>query len=79
MANVKLKNNYNGNLFVAGVDIRPGATVAADETKFKQWRNGTTAKLWLDRKIVEVVGVPKTEPAPKPEPKTEPAAKSDSK
>lgn len=50
---LKVKNNYTGQLSVAGVDVGPGKTVGVDAEKFKQWRNGNGAKSWIDQGIIE--------------------------
>lgn len=48
----KVTNNHDAPLNVAGVDVRPGATVEVDEKAFKNWANGNAAKLWLKQGLV---------------------------
>lgn len=51
----KIRNNYQGTVNVAGVDIRPGATVFVTDKQFDAWRRGATAKNWVDQKIISVL------------------------
>lgn len=48
----KVTNNHNAPLNVAGVDVRPGATVEVPDTAFKNWSHGNAAKHWLKEKII---------------------------
>lgn len=48
----KVTNKHDGLLNVAGLDVRPGATVEVDDKAFKTWANGNAAKLWLKNGIV---------------------------
>ena len=43
----KVTNNHSAPLNVAGVDVRPGATVEVDKGAFDKWTNGHAAKQWL--------------------------------
>lgn len=52
MANVT--NKHDALLNVAGVDIRPGATVAVDDNQLKFWQQGHAAKIWVDKGLIEV-------------------------
>lgn len=49
----KVTNKHTGMLGIAGVEVRPGATVEVDETAFKQWSHGNAAKTWLKQGLVE--------------------------
>ena len=48
----KVTNNHDAPLNVAGVDVRPGATVEVDTGKFKKWANGGGAKVWLQQELI---------------------------
>lgn len=62
----KVTNNHKGLINVAGVDIRPGATVSVPDDVFKKWSNGGPAKQWLKSGVistdakVDLKGVPET-------------------
>lgn len=78
MAKKNVTNKHDALLNVAGVDIRPGATAAVDETDLKTWATGYAAKLWIEGGIVEIGGASggaaKAEAPASTEPaKTEPA------
>ena len=45
-------NKYTGMLNVAGVDVRPGATVKVDDKAFQMWRNSNGAKQWLKSGVI---------------------------
>lgn len=48
----KVTNNHFAALNVAGVDVRPGATVEVDKGAFEKWTNGNAAKQWLKQGII---------------------------
>ena len=48
----KVTNKHTGLLNVAGVEVRPDATVEVNSTAFKNWANGNAAKLWLKQGLV---------------------------
>lgn len=48
----KVTNNHSAPLNVAGVDVRPGATVEVDKGAFDKWTNGHAAKQWLKQGLV---------------------------
>lgn len=48
----KVTNNHSAPLNVAGVDVRPGATVEVDAGAFDKWTNGHGAKQWLKQGII---------------------------
>lgn len=48
----KVTNKHDGLLNIAGVDVRPGATVEVGDKEFKTWANGNAAKTWLKNGIV---------------------------
>ena len=48
----KVTNNHSAPLNVAGVDVRPGATVEVDKGAFDKWTNGHAAKQWLKQDII---------------------------
>ena len=48
----KVTNNHDAALNVAGVDVRPGATVEVDKGAFEKWTNGHAAKTWLKQGII---------------------------
>lgn len=48
----KVTNNHSAPLNVAGVDVRPGATVEVDKGAFDKWTNGHAAKQWLKQGII---------------------------
>lgn len=52
MSKINVKNNHTSPLFVAGVEINPGAEAAIDEVKLKQWANGNAAKIWMEQGII---------------------------
>lgn len=49
----KVTNKHDAPLNVAGVDVRPGATVEVDTGKFKNWANGGAAKVWLAQGLID--------------------------
>lgn len=49
----KVTNKHDGILNVAGVDVRPGASVEVDDTALKNWANGNAAKQWLKQGLIE--------------------------
>lgn len=66
----KVTNNHNGIISVAGVDIRPGATVEIADKDYNNWSGRGTAKAWLKAGIVSVEGAKvKAAPAGDKEPK----------
>lgn len=48
----KVTNNHSAPLNVAGIDVRPGASVAVPDDAFKKWSHGNAAKHWLKEKII---------------------------
>ena len=48
----KVTNNHSAPLNVAGIDVRPGASVAVPDDAFKKWSHGNAAKQWLKAKII---------------------------
>lgn len=64
----KVTNNHDAPLNVAGVDVRPGATVEVDTGKFKKWANGGGAKVWLQQELITADTKSKAAPA---DPQTE--------
>ena len=49
----KVTNKFDGTLMIADVLARPGATVEVDDTAFRDWANGDTAKQWLKAGVIE--------------------------
>lgn len=56
-------NHHNGMLNVAGIDVRPGATVWVDNGAFDKWSLGNGAKIWLNLKLITSDSKVKLEPA----------------
>lgn len=63
----KVTNKHNGLISVAGVEIRPGATVEVDDKAAKKWSGSHVGKTWLKSGVVDIDGV-KVEPTPPHEP-----------
>lgn len=55
MKTTNVKNNHNARLDIAGVEARPGATVAVPLRDFESWKLGHAAKTWLEDGLVEEV------------------------
>lgn len=49
---MKVKNNHDGLLNVAGVDIRAGATAEVDDEAFELWSNSFAAKTWMKLGVI---------------------------
>lgn len=49
----KVTNKHVGILNVAGVEVRPGASVEVDDQALKNWANGNAAKQWLKQGLIE--------------------------
>ena len=58
----KVTNKHDAPLNIAGVDVRPGASVEIDDTALKNWANGNAAKLWLKAGLVETTAKLDTSP-----------------
>lgn len=74
---MKATNNHDGVLHIAGVDVRPGATVEVDSTEFAAWKRGNAASHWLKLGIVTTDESVKVEPAPAKQEPTKPAGEGD--
>lgn len=48
----KITNNHSATLNIAGVDVRPGATVEVDAGVFEKWIHGHAAKTWLKLGVI---------------------------
>lgn len=48
----KVTNKHDGLINVAGIDVRPGATVQVPDDAFKKWSHGNAAKQWLKAGVV---------------------------
>lgn len=64
----KVTNNHSAPLNVAGVDVRPGATVEVDKGTFDKWTNGHAAKQWLKQGIISADTKVDTSKAKEPNP-----------
>lgn len=58
---VKVTNNHDGVLYIAGAAVRPKKTIAVDDKLFASWSTGHAAKIWIDRNIVTVEKVDSTQ------------------
>lgn len=58
---MKVTNNHDAPLNVAGVDIRPKATAEVPDDAFKQWSHGHAAKVWVKQKLITTSGGAKVE------------------
>lgn len=55
----KVTNKHDAPLNVAGVDVRPGATVNVDQGDFEKWSLGNAASQWLKAGLIESDAKPK--------------------
>lgn len=53
----KVKNNHGSTLGVAGVEIKPGATVGIDTTALRNALNSNAVKQWISLEVIEVEGL----------------------
>lgn len=67
----KVTNNHDAPLNVAGVEVRPGATVEVDKGAFDKWTNGHAAKQWLKQEIITTDAKVDVSKAPEPTAATE--------
>lgn len=69
---MKVTNNHDAALNIAGVDARPGATVEVEDEAFASWKTGHAASIWLKNGLVSEGGAKKSK-----EEKQAPAQTSD--
>ena len=67
MAKINVTNKHDAALDVAGISVRPKATVAVEERDFNAWKTGHAASIWLEQGLI-VTG---KAAAAKPEPETD--------
>lgn len=52
MAKINVTNKHDAALDVAGITVRPKATVAVEERDFKTWKTGHAASIWLEQGLI---------------------------